>query len=170
MMRAMRLLAIPITAALLLPAPAAEERPPCSAPAHRQFDFWVGEWEVRAPDGALAGTNRITTIQSGCALQENWEGASGTTGTSLNAYDPARGRWHQTWVDSHGSLLLLEGEFKEGKMVLAGATPSPKGGTLRDRITWEPTSGGAVRQLWEQSSDGGKSWSVAFDGRYTRRR
>jgi hypothetical protein len=26
-----------------------------------------------------------------------------------------------------------------------------------------------VRQLWEQSSDGGATWTVAFDGTYTKR-
>ena len=31
----------------------------CGTAPHRQFDFWLGEWEVRAPDGKLAGVNRI---------------------------------------------------------------------------------------------------------------
>jgi len=33
----------------------AQSQPPCTAPPYRQFEFWVGEWEVRRPDGALAG-------------------------------------------------------------------------------------------------------------------
>jgi len=168
-MRVVRLLMIPMTVALLFPAWAADTSRPCSAPAHHQFDFWIGEWEVRTPDGSLAGTNRITSIQGGCGLQENWEGTSGMTGTSLNSYDAARGRWHQTWVDSHGSILLLEGQFKDGKMTLGGAKRSPRGASVQDRITWETVTGGVVRQLWEQSSDGGKSWTVVFDGRYTRK-
>ncbi len=65
-MRASRALLLMIMLALLLPVAAAEEPRPCSAPAHHQFDFWVGEWEVRTPDGALAGTNRITGILGGC--------------------------------------------------------------------------------------------------------
>ena len=32
----------------------------CADPAYRQFDFWIGEWQVHTPDGKLAGTNRIT--------------------------------------------------------------------------------------------------------------
>ncbi len=27
----------------------------CDAPEHRAFDFWLGEWQVRTPDGKLAG-------------------------------------------------------------------------------------------------------------------
>ena len=168
-MRAIGLLMIPMTAALLLPASAAEESRPCSAPAHRQFDFWIGEWEVRTPDRALAGINRINSIQRGCGLRENWEGTDGMTGTSLNAYDAARGLWHQTWVDSRGSILLLEGQFKDAKMTLGGSRRSPRGGTVQDRIIWEPLTGGVVHQLWEHSTDGGKSWTVVFDGRYTRK-
>ena len=60
---------------------------PCSAPENRQFDFWLGEWDVTTPDGKLAGTNRITRILSGCALREEWSGAGGIRGTSLNVFD-----------------------------------------------------------------------------------
>jgi hypothetical protein len=28
---------------------------PCSDPAYYQFDFWLGEWEVRKPDGTASG-------------------------------------------------------------------------------------------------------------------
>ncbi len=169
-MRAFRLVIVPILLALLHPARAANPPRPCGAPQHRQFDFWIGEWDVRTPDGKLAGTNRITPILGGCGLQENWTGAGGTTGTSLNTYDAARGLWHQTWIDSSGSVLLLEGSFRDGKMVLSGVTRPAGSATTTDRITWEALRGGDVRQLWEQSSDGGTSWTVAFDGRYKPRR
>ena len=168
-MRAVHLLIVPFLMALLPPALAAAPPPPCGTPQHRQFDFWIGEWDVRTPDGKRAGTNRITGILGGCGLQENWTGAGGTTGTSLNTYDATRGLWHQTWIDSSGTVLLLEGTFRDGRMVLGGVTRQARGATTHDRITWEPLGGGDVRQLWEQSSDGGTSWTVVFDGRYTRR-
>lgn len=38
-----------------------------------------------------------------------------------------------------------------------------------NRITWNPTAPGRVRQLWETSTDGGATWTVAFDGRYIKR-
>lgn len=147
-----------------------EAPPPCSGPEHRQFDFWLGEWEVRDPSGKLAGNNRITRVQQGCALLEEWKGSSGVTGMSLNVYDADRKRWHQTWVDSTGGLLVIEGSFKDGKMVLIGEAMSndtPPKKTLQ-RITWEPKDG-TVRQLWESSADDGKTWTVAFDGRYAKR-
>src|SRR5262245_23301808 len=33
---------------------------PCGAPENRQFDFWIGDWQVHKPDGSFAGMNRIT--------------------------------------------------------------------------------------------------------------
>ena len=86
---------------------AASATAPCSTPAHREFDFWLGEWEVRAPDGKLAGINRIEREYDGCVLHERYTTERGYRGESLNVYDAARGVWHQTWVDNTGVLLLL---------------------------------------------------------------
>ena len=127
----------------------------CGA-AHGQFDFWVGSWRVETADRKVAGTNRITKIAGGCALLEEWSGASGMTGKSLNTFDAGRGVWHQTWVDSNGTLLVLEGRFENGAMRLASKS---------DRITWTPLPGGRVRQVWEQLAEGG-SWKIVFDGLY----
>jgi hypothetical protein len=136
-----------------------QPRPPaCTSAEHRQFDFWVGEWTVTAAQGS--GRNSITKIAGGCALLEQWTGNSGFNGKSLNAYDSVRKRWHQTWVDSSGSVLYLDGEFRDGKMTLTGKT----GDTL-ERITWTPQEGG-LRQVWNQSKDDGKTWTVVFDGVY----
>jgi hypothetical protein len=147
---------------------------PCASLEHRQFDFWLGDWEVRE-SGKVAGTNRISRILGGCALREEWTGAGGGTGTSLNVYDPARRRWHQTWADDKGLVLLLEGEWRGGKMVLEGELPASTGGgsgsrTTRQRISWTPQGGGRVRQLWESSADSGKTWQVVFDGIYATRK
>lgn len=142
----------------------------CAAPEFHQFDFWIGTWEVRTPDGKVAGTNRIEPVLDGCALQENWRGAKGLLGSSLNMYVPSTKKWHQTWMDQQGTLLLLDGSFRDGAMVMTGEAPSTKkpGTTALQRITWTPAADGSVRQLWEVSEDGGTTWSPVFDGRYTR--
>lgn len=144
---------------------------PCSRAEHRQFDFWIGEWEVTRPNGQRAGANRIRPIHGGCALHEEWAGASGSTGASLNAFDAATGRWHQTWVGNDGLLLRLDGGMKDGAMELAGETVGAGGARTLYRIRWTPLAGTSarVRQLWEASTDDGKSWSVVFDGTYVRK-
>jgi hypothetical protein len=131
-------------------------------PAHA-FDFWIGEWEVHAPDGTHVGRSSITAPFETGMLAEHWRGDRGVEGRSLNAWDPERGCWHQTWMDSTGGVLLLDGDLRHGgAMVLEGIDAD-----ARHRITWTREDGG-VRQLWETSKDDGQSWETAFDGRYTR--
>ena len=154
-------------ALVLVTAPlASQPSAPCTDPAYRQFDFWLGEWEVFKPDGTLAGTNRIEREYAGCVLHERYASIKGYKGESLNIYDPARDKWHQTWVDTAGTLLVLEGGMREGSMVMAGATGSDDKPT-RQRITWTPNPDGSVRQLWEATDEKGE-WSVVFDGRYSK--
>jgi hypothetical protein len=152
----------------------ADETPaeaPCSAGEYRQFDFWIGDWAVSSNDQP-AGRNSIQPIHRGCALQENWQGASegGISGTSFNIYDQATGKWHQTWVDSSGTLLLLDGGLVNGVMILEGRRPARDGkGMVLHRISWTPEEeDGTVRQLWEASKDDGGNWNILFDGLYTR--
>lgn len=150
--------------------PTAPAGGPCAAPEYRQFDFWIGDWEV-TQGGDQAGTNSIYPVYGGCALKENWQGTGegGISGSSFNIYDQATQRWHQTWVDSSGSLLLLDGGLVDGSMVLTGQRPTRDGsGQATHRITWTPNDDGSVRQLWEASKDGGSTWSVVFDGHYVR--
>jgi hypothetical protein len=66
----------------------------CQAVEHRQFDFWVGRWDVFVPSGKKAGENRIELIADGCALLEQWTGTGGVTGKSLNIYDASDRRRH----------------------------------------------------------------------------
>lgn len=143
----------------------------CAAERYREFDFWIGRWEVREPDGTLAGHNTIEPILDGCALRESWEGVSGMRGTSLNAFDARRGAWHQTWSDTSGLLLRLDGGLRAGAMVLEGdvAALDDPSTVRRHRISWSRIDGDGdrVRQLWESSSDG-VAWEIVFDGRYAR--
>ncbi|MDX1442904.1 MAG: hypothetical protein R3270_03895 [Gammaproteobacteria bacterium] len=139
---------------------------PCSRAEHRQFDFWLGSWDVYNPDGEKVGENRITLEQGQCVLHEHWQGAKGGTGESFNIYDARRDVWHQTWVAASGNLLLLEGGMEGESMVLSGTQPLPDGKTLHNRITWTPQDDGSVHQVWDQSTDGGETWKTGFHGIY----
>lgn len=143
----------------------------CSSPEYRQFDFWVGEWTVTNSKGQFAGENRVVPAQNGCVIQENWTGADGGSGTSVNGYFDGDRRWHQTWVDSRGGRLDLSGGLVGGKMILRGEVPvrGEPGRRVLHQITWERHPDGRVRQLWQSSPDGGSSWTVVFDGTYARK-
>jgi hypothetical protein len=143
-----------------------EPHRPCNTPEFRQFDFWLGDWDVESV--AAPGTvsrNLITRSYDGCAIREEYTTPSGFAGTSLNFYDAPRKVWHQTWIDNQGGALYIEGGLQGTAMVLQSVGDL----THVQRITWTPLPDGRVRQHWETTSDGGKNWTTAFDGTYTRR-
>ena len=86
-------------------------------------------------------------------------------GSSFNWYAPAEDRWHQVWVDNSGTRLDLTGGLENGAMVMSGMRVA-QGKSVADRITWTPNDDGTVRQLWDQTSDGGENWTIVFDGLY----
>src|SRR5690348_14436342 len=93
------------------PQTSSQAGPSCSEPQQKQFDFWIGEWELTWPAGATGqaghGTNSIHRILNGCVVQENFSGGDSLSlrGTSLSTYDARSGKWKQTWVDNHGGYL-----------------------------------------------------------------
>jgi hypothetical protein len=164
-MRKALFIALLVSAAAPVSGVLGQQTPPqtCDLPEHRQFDFWVGQWVVTNAAGQPAGESMVSGILGGCAVFEEWSG--GTVGKSLNFYDRADGRWHQTWIGSDGQALYLGGGLDaDGRMVL-----EQKGDERHDRITWTRNADGTVGQLWELSTDGGTTWSVLFDGTYRRK-
>lgn len=144
----------------------------CCTEAYKQFDFWIGSWDVYDPDGKKVGENEITSIQGHCALRENWTGASGGSGTSLNYYNNKTKKWHQVWVDQTGGVLNLSGSFAENKMTLMSEElySEKQEKHYQDRIVWTNNGDGTVRQVWERTVDKGESWILVFNGLYKKRK
>ena len=143
---------------------------PCTDPVYRAFDFWLGEWDVNTPSSPQTASSRISSRHGGCVVLEEFD-AGAYSGMSINFVDSTTGRWHQSWMANNGIPIYLEGNLNaEGAMVLSDADLpiSTATGTI-NRVTWSQEEGGAVRQFWEVSSDGGETWSTAFDGLYTPR-
>lgn len=146
-------------------------RQACASAEHRQFDFWIGAWEVQDTSGTVLGHNTIERILGGCVLHESWRSARNPAGNghSYNIYDGPTKRWHQTWVDASGSLLQIDGGLNaEGHMVMEGVTRDSAGRPILNRITWSPQPGEGLRQVWHTSSDNGATWTAIFDGYYRR--
>ena len=151
--------------------PPASPPPACTSAQHRQFDFWVGRWDVY-PTGKdkLVAHSLIENLYGGCAIRENWMPLKGTEGGSLNSYDPGDKRWHQVWMDAANSRVSFDGEFRDGKMVLTGnwrGAQTPGQDSLV-RMTYSSLDAGAVRQFGEISSDKGATWKPFFDFTYKR--
>jgi tetratricopeptide (TPR) repeat protein len=145
-------------------------RPCMFAAQHRQFDFWLGEWNVFNPAGEQVGTSSILNLAEGCAVFENWTNTQGKTGKSLNFYNRDKDKWQQTWVGFDGGVLEFAGEYLNGAMRYSTETTAKDGKKTLQKLTFFNLSPDRVRQLWEQSSDEGKTWTVVFDGLYVRRK
>jgi hypothetical protein len=157
----------------LQPAPPATPPPPrppaCATPEHRQFDFWVGTWNVyRTGTEVLAGRNVIESLYGGCVIRESWSSQGGSGGSSFNSWLPNDRIWRQTWVDGSNSYAVFEGRYENDRMVLTGHWPGAAGPGTNPlvRMTYSRVEGGAVRQLGEQSLDGGQTWAPNFDFTY----
>jgi hypothetical protein len=177
---------------MTIPTQASQAAPPpkpfdCTAPEHRQFDFWVGEWDVVPNNAGVSGAlgasgatsagrkpavNIIEKAHKGCVIVENWDDGIGGTGQSFNVYDRAKKRWQQTWVDSNGGLHEYWGELRDGNMVYIGDVPLPPASRFQGRrtvrLTFFPLGPDKVRQFSESLNVDG-TWSVNYDLIYTRR-
>jgi tetratricopeptide (TPR) repeat protein len=144
-------------------------RPCQSYPEYKQFDFWVGDWNVQTQQGQMVGTNTVQRIEDGCILLENWTGLQGGTGKSINFYNVGTGKWRQTWVDSTGNVAEFQGQYKDGALRYEGEGYPRGGQKVLSRLTFFNLGPDRVRQFAEQSTDGGKTWNVSYDFIYLRK-
>jgi hypothetical protein len=149
---------------------------PCSRSEYRQFDFWIGEWEVFGLKGNKAGDSRISIILDSCVILEEWTGTSNQgftyTGKSFNSYNAATKQWQQTWTDNTGNTTeFLRGEGSDGKIVYyADKVTGPDGKNFMRRLTFTKLSNDKVRQFGEMSNDGGATWITEYDLEYRRKK
>jgi hypothetical protein len=147
---------------------------PCEAQLQKQFDFWIGEWDLTWPGekpGEIGhGTNSIKRIMDGCVVQENFSGGDSMhlRGASVSTFDTRSGQWKQTWVDNEGGYLDFTGEFKDGQMILQREAVRDSKKILQ-RMVWKNITTSELDWSWEASSDGGKTWQVNWPIHYKRR-
>ncbi len=145
---------------------------PCrDAAESRQFDFWIGEWEVSSAQGQAAGRSSIQLILGSCVIFENWTSiGSGYAGKSLNIYNVPRKKWQQYWVDSTGAVTFFEGGWEATYLRLTGENAPRTGPLALNRMTFTPLGPDKVRQHGEASDDGGKTWATRYDLIYIRKK
>lgn len=140
--------------------------PTCEAAAYRQFDFWLGDWTVRDPEGAFLGRNAITRTEDGCLIIERWTSAQGDPGQSYNYFDPAADRWRQVWVSQSIIVDIAGGLTEAGAMRLEGEITYRAGDVFPFTGEWTPLEAGAVRQRFEQYNAETETWDAWFTGLY----
>jgi hypothetical protein len=171
--------AIALTSAALALAQDSAESPPAppqpfceNNPGFGDFDFWVGEWDVYSNDAArqFQGRNSISKHYASCLLKEEWHGAQGGGGFSVNYYNSVKDEWRQVWIANGYSIDYSGGLNEDGAMLLEGfifnyrqdaATPF--------RGKWTPQADGSVIQHFDIFDEASSTWNVWFEGLYVKR-
>jgi len=126
--------------------------PPCSTELHRQFDFWIGTWEVHdVKTGSLEGIDVVKKDFNDCGFTEHWQQQNdrhmlpGATerffGKSLNYF--SQGEWFHQWVDNMGGHAELHGKWENGMMTMAGKL-SGENWSFPYRVVWQPMPNGTI--------------------------
>jgi hypothetical protein len=140
-----------------------------SSPPDRQFDFWIGDWEVFWGESGR-GSNHVQAVLDGSVILENFDGSPSIDlrGMSVSVYNPELGQWQQTWVDNQGNYYDFLGAFQDGKMILSREA-QVDGRQLVQRMVWYNLDQDELDWNWERSDDGGKNWQILWQIHYRRR-
>ena len=147
---------------------------PCAySPESRQFDFWIGDWEVHdnTQNQVVVGSSHVERILNQCVIFENWTGAFGGSGKSLNAWNAELGCWQQNWMDDTGGVTnFTDGHWDGTKLVFVADKKDAQGNAVKNRLSFFALGPDQVRQFSEQSRDNGVTWTVVYDFNYLRRK
>ena len=151
---------------------------PCSSPGAREFDFWLGEWDLTWPaeqtggdvGETLTGRNSITRLFDDCVIEENFTTHDGAfRGHSVSVFDEKKGLWRQTWVDSAGAYLWFTGRFDGEVMTLSTEPTERDGETVINRMVFSDIGPESLEWAWQRSTDEGANWSSLWNISYRKR-
>jgi len=154
---------------------AKQNQTPCDYKTeNRQFDFWVGDWEVAPTSGGpTVGISHVERALGDCVIWENWTslGPTGSAGKSYNVFNPDLKRWEQFWVDNVGGMIHFYGALDKGVMdFYTDEIPQADGKNLKRHLQFFNLGPEKVRQFSQGSNDGGKTWFVEYDFTYDRKK
>lgn len=167
--------------------PSDDAAPACTTPEARQFDFWIGDWNIRnqhrnpgAPEDPTwfdtgAATDRVYAILDGCAVVEHWMGRLSFAtiyGFSVRAYDPEKEKWVLVlyWPGPQGgSFGILEGAFQHGRGAFFNDFTNTQGQHVDNRFTFSDITPSTFRWDSATSTDGMITWKPGWIMAFTRR-
>jgi len=174
--------AIAVLGALVaLAAPPARAAAPCSSAHAREFDFWLGDWEIRQKilraDGSwleLPARTSVSSTLDGCALIEHWRGEvqffwegmekpERIEGLSVRSWDAGKQRWSIHWMDTRSPQFgePYVGSFRAGRGEFFREFES--GGEKRvGRISFSDIGPDSVDWSLAISRDGRKTWQPVW--------
>lgn len=151
------------------------QRPPgCSSAESRQFDFWLGEWDVSpttSTTGVIVAESSITLTDQGCVILEEWRPFGGAHGHSINIFDAIERRWRQAWADATGRRTEYAGAVDtSGVLRFDNLSPTEAGAAPgRRRMNFQRIDENTVRQWGDVYDEGAQFWTIEWDLTYRRR-
>ena len=155
---------------------------PRDAEAERQFDFWLGQWDVHNRFIAEDGSERIVEAEAliwpaldGQVVVEHWRSLSDAwpmRGFSMRAYNPATDRWTIAlcWPGQGPARIgVMEGRFRNGRGEFF-PPDTPEGDRPTSRFTFSDAGPNSLR--WDGASpvgDDERAWRTNWIMEWSRR-
>ena len=142
---------------------------PCSSTEASQFDFWLGNWDLTYND-TMHAVNLITKDLDNCVIHEHFKSPSTKYfGESWSVYNPKTKKWQQTWVDSQGGYITLNGVFENATMTLyTEPFIDQKGNKVQYRMLFNNITADKFDWNWDVTNDEGKTWKSSWEIHYKR--
>ena len=157
----------------------------CTSPEARQFDFWIGEWNVRnlSPGATVESewvddgmaTNRVYSINNGCGIIEHWEGirkGRHMYGFSVRAFDTEQQKWVLVlnWPQpNQAGFGVLTGVFRHGRGEFFAKFQNAEEKPMLTRYSFADAAHDSFRWDAAISSDEGKTWETNWIMEFSRR-
>ena len=142
---------------------------PCTADSsYQRLAFWVGDWDVFDSTGTHYATQTVRAVIDECAITADWASGGGNKGLGLSAFDMNSRQWKQIYVSNQvpfrsGVTVRISDASYTGPGIRFISLPDPNAKNLtQSRVTIMPLSGHRAMQEFEDSKDGGKTWTVVF--------
>lgn len=142
--------------------PGVDPKAPCAGADYRQFDFWLGDWQVLdGKTGQAIAIDHIDALYGDCVIRQRlrFTGATyrrpGTpfplAGLSISRFDGQQ--WLQIWADNQWGAIVLKGNRRDdGAIELNSVLPS-RGRDVR--LVWRPMADGVrIEQFGAKTGSG----------------
>ncbi|MBD3637985.1 MAG: hypothetical protein HUJ25_11575 [Crocinitomicaceae bacterium] len=137
------------------------------------FDFWVGTWEAKWTNKkgeTIYGENVVSKTAGGKVILENFSDTTNQFfGTSISVFSPVDSSWHQAWADNSGGYIDLIGVVEGDIRIFQTKAVKYGDRTIVRRMIFYNIQPDSFTWDWEVSTDGGKTWKLAWQIVYTRK-
>jgi len=134
-------------------APKAKQLDLAKVAPERQFDFWIGDWELYI-DGNAVGEWSVQPELDGKVIRQ-----TGPASMTVVVFEPNTQKWHMTWMSNQGHHDVLTGTLQGDKIVMMQPVVREQEGAI-GRWTMHDITANSFATDWELSMDGGKTWNM----------